>query len=462
MFEPSPSLVVLIALAASAAVAQPQDSQSANERNAAASAPGAPLPAPEPPPKSLAIWLGRVESDNLGRTPSEIDGSYDSLGLLLALGHTSTRFAASINGDLERRRYSPEEIDSETVGTLSAEAEVALVADRFSWTFSDYYGQGITDPFSGVGPNNRQQINVITSGPKIVLPAGRRTSVEISGTYSERRFDESSDVDSDSNFYELGLYRQASPTARLGIVASSNDVEYVDVLAPEYRIERVGLRYEKELSTGRVLADLGTNEVTTAGADSDEPRFSLVWTRSLTARSELGIRAAREFSDSSGVLEAVLAPGLEGASFTDVVVSPNPLEQERFGVSYVLTLSRTVASVELDSRRDEYLGNAAFDNDSTVTRLSLVRTVSPELSFGVVHEKVRRDFSTGEAAQSDDEDAWTGAWVNRAFGRRFNLGFSISRYDRKGLQSYDERRYELRVGYSPTASGSSAMGLAGR
>ena len=465
---------LLVAIAASGwAAAQPQveppeaappevDPRDAAPPDSEADAPEQALETIEPARQQFAVWYGHVESDNLERTTGGAEGSYENVGLLLGLGHTSTRLEASINADLEYRRYSLDTLDDETVGTLNAAADVDLVQDRFSWTFTDDYGQGITDPFSGLGPGNREKVNVIATGPRITLPFGARTSLEIRGTYSERRFAESSQVDSDSLVSELGLYRQTSSTARFGLIARSNDVEYVDVIAPEYRIGRLALRYEKQLATGRVLADLGTNEISATGFDRDEPLYDLVWTRSLTERSQLSVHATRELTDAGAVLGAALVPGIEGSSFTDVVVTPNPLEQRRFGVSYVLTMSRTVVSTEIGSWKDEYIGNPAYDNDSTTLHASFVRTISPRLTFGVSFDQIEREFADTVGAQPNGEDSWLSAWANRTLGRRFNLGAAIASYERDGFESYEERRYELRFGYSPTDSGSAAMGSIGR
>jgi hypothetical protein len=459
---PRPALLLVLASSGLAAAQPPVEPQTAPPPGSEAEAPAPPIETAGSERKELAVWYGHVESDNLERTTGGEEGSYESIGLLIGMAHTSTRLDASIDANLEYRRYSLDTLDDETVGTLNAAADLDLVRDRFSWTFRDDYGQGITDPFSGLGPGNREKINVIGTGPRISLPLGGRTSLEIRGTYSERRFEESSQVDSDVVLSELGLYRQTSSTARFGLIASWNDVEYVDVIAPEYRIDRLGLRYTKELATGRVLAEVGTNEISAAGFDSDEPLYNFEWTRSLTARSELSIRAAQELTDAGGALASGLAPGIEGGSFTDVVVTPNPLEQRRFRVSYVLTMSRTVLSADIGSWKDDYIGNPAYDNDSTMIHASFVRTISPRLSFGLVFDEIDRDFTDSAGGQPDGEDSWFGAWLNRTLGRRFNLGLAIASYERSGADSYDELRYELRFGYSPTQSGGAAMRSVGR
>ena len=455
-----PALLVAIASSGFAA-AQPQEDPEP------AAAPGSETGAPAQQPetteqeqKQLAVWSGHVESDNLERTVGGEEGSYESVGLLLGFGRMSRRLEARIDADLEYRRYSLDTLDDETIGHLIATAEVDLVQDRFSWVFRDNYGQGITNPFEGLGPGNREKINVFGTGPRLALPFGGRTSLELSSTYNERRFDESTNVDSDSVVSELGVYRQASSTSRFGIVASTNDVEYVDVIAPEYTIDRLALRYEKELATGRVLADLGTNEISAAGGARDEPLYNFVWTRSLTARSVLSISAARELTDAGGVAVAGQGPGIEDSPLNDVLVTPSPLEQQRIVVSYLLTMSRTTISASIGSWEDRYLGDQPYDNDSTVLHASFVRTITPRLTFGIGFDAYDRAFSDG--AQPDGEDSWVGAWLNRALGRRFNLGISIASYERGGVESYDENRYELRFGYSPTESGGATMSSVGR
>src|SRR5688572_27813491 len=159
---------LLVALASSSwAAAQPRaEPQEAGPPDSEAEASAQPLETTEPARKELAVWYGHVESDNLERTTGGDEGSYESVGLLLGLERASTRLDASIDANLEYRRYSLDTLDDETVGTLNAAADVDLVQDRFSWTFTDDYGQGITDPFSGLGPGNREKVNVIATGPR--------------------------------------------------------------------------------------------------------------------------------------------------------------------------------------------------------------------------------------------------------------------------------------------------------
>lgn len=458
MSKPSPRLAFLVALTSGGwAAAQSQES-----------APPAPPPSEieaggsEAQPETVGLYFAHVESTNLARTAAEIAGSYEGLGLLLGLEHASPRLDAAVNANLEYRHYALDDIENDFVGTLNAAAEIDLVRDHFSWVFSDAFGQGLTDPFGGIGPVNREEINVIGTGPRVDLPLGARMSLEIRGTYSERRFNESANVDSDALLSEVILYRQLSSTARVGIVAGSNDVEYVDVLAPRYQIDHWALHYEKRLATGRVAADLGQNEIGSGGFTQDGPLYSFLWTRSLRTRSELSVRAARELTDAGGVLADAVVPGPEGTSLTDVIVIPNPLEQQRLGVTYVLTMSRNVVSAEIGSLKDEYIGTALYDNDARTMHLQFLRTISPRLNLGIAYDDIDRKFSDAAGPQPDSDDSWIAVWLNHSLGRRMSLGFAISNYVHSSIGTFDERRYELRFSYSPTDSAAATMSSIGR
>ena len=108
----------------------------------------------------------------------------------------------------------------------------------------------------------------------------------------------------------------------------------------------------------------------------------------------------------------------------------------------------------------DLLTNTPFDNESTTLRVSVNHTISMRLAFNVAWDRTQRNFTTVTTAPRE-QDATLSASLNRTLGRHFNVAFGIADYERHGAQTYDERRYELRLGYSPT-QGNTALGLVGR
>ena len=438
----------------------------AQRPEAAQTPPTAPTPQaalanePETPPE-FAVWAGYAESDNLTRTTDPERGSYNSVGVLLSAAHDSTRLTGSINSNVEVRKYSLEDIDNETIGKVAGIANVHLVGDVFHWRFREDYDQGRTDAFSAIGPGNRETINVFSSGPRLDLTLGQRTTLTMNGDYSTRRYEDSVYVDSDSVVYDVGLLRTFSETTQIGIVARTNDIDYVDASIAPYTIDTAYLRYGKMLATGQALVEWGTNELSSQGSSTDAPYFFLEWFRDLTARSRFSLGATRQLTDSGGLAAPSISEAPPPAE-SDVLLSTAPLDRRGLQVSYLIAAPRTNASIRVTATEDRYFGDSTLDNDALTTSLAISHSVSMLLKFGLTVDNVVREFAGTAVAREDDEDQTMSAWVDRALGRRFSISLVLSQYRRRGNEAFDEDRCEVRFSYSPTGSASAALPSAGR
>jgi hypothetical protein len=375
--------------------------------------------------------------------------------VLLDLSSESSRVSTSLDLDLEFRNYSEDTIDDQPVGTLSGVADIDIVEERFDWSFEDYYSQGRTDALQAPSPLNREGINVFSSGPRVDLPLGQRTSLVLDANYQARRYEDSLSLDSDSVTRELGVVRQATQTTQLGLIASNDEIEYDQPGVSEYDIDSLSLRYEKRFATGGVRAVIGRNELEYVNVKYDGPLYDFNWSRDVATRSTLTFSATREFTDS-GSLFAPESSGPGGDDVTDVLLSPNPVEREQLGVVYSLMSDRTVFSVGTTMLDDSYVGDPTLDNDSLFGTVSFSRALSPRSGAGVAFDKVRREYSD-VALAGEEDDAIATFWINYALGRQFDAAFVATRYERDGLQSFDETRYEVRFFYSPSDSATTAL-----
>jgi hypothetical protein len=398
----------------------------------------------------LTVWGGYGDSDNIGRTVIPEDGTYRSLGLFLGLLRQTARLDAGINSDIEYRTYTDDLFEEETVGTLDAHALIDMVQDRFSWNFAGNIDQGQQDPFAARGPNNRETIKYFTTGPRLDVPFGR-TSLMASASRSTNRYEESTQVDNDNDYYELTLSRQARPTTVFALGATSRETEYDDGVAPSYEIEQLFLRVNKTLSRGTLNADLGTNEIASDAQSRRDPLLDFEYTRSLGARSTLGFTASQGFTNSGDV-------GTGGTAF----VTTDPFEQKSAGITYGLAGDRTSVSLSVNAGEEDYAGGSALDNDFQSTSFAVSYRATPRLNFGVRYERYDREYQDSAALSTTMEDATSGIWLNRTLGRRFSIALDVSRYDSTAIESVEETRTELRFAYSPTGDTSSALGSIGR
>ena len=399
----------------------------------------------------LAVWAGYGDSDNIGRTPTPESGTYRSVGLFLDLDRETARLDASISSDIEYRRYSIDSYDNETVGYFDGQALIDLIEDRFSWNFSERLDQGQLDAFAPIGPNNRETINVFTHGPRLDIPFGR-TSLGMSAYRSQRRYDESAQIDNENDNFEISLARQASRTASYALVASTSETEFEGNIAPGYEIDRVVIRMNKLQSRGELNVDIGTNEISSATQSQRDPVLSVDWSRSLSGRSDIGIAALREFSDS----------GNYAGDAAGTLVTTAPFEQKRLDVSYDLTGARTSVSLGMGIGEEDYAGGTTFDNDFENAYLAITYRSTARLQFGFDYDLYDRTSPVMAGPGSSQEDRTAGVWLNRLLGRSFSVALDISRYEGSGAFSVDETRTELRFSYSPTGDTAAALQSIGR
>jgi hypothetical protein len=393
----------------------------------------------------VSLWVGHVSSDNVSRTPNGDEGSYQTLGVSSSLANTSTRFEGEMYADLEFRTYSEQGLEDEVVGNFNGSATIGIVPDRFTWLFREVYSQAPTDLFAPVGPANREGLNVFSTGPELDISFGGRTGLRMSSIWMNRQYGQSVALDSDSLSSEVALYRDVSPTTTLGIVGGKTETEYDDSSVLPYDIESLRLSYEKMLASGGVVLEVGRDEVTIADQTTDGPLFNFAWTRAVTARGTLRIGAGRGFTDSGALLEA--RPDDLVNSEQDIVLSVYPTEQERVEALYTWMLDRSDVSLGYAKTQDSFIGDDTLDNQADTAILRVSHAMTPRLDIGFFFEEIRRDLTE---IQQEDRDTTLTAFLNRQFSSRLDLYLSATQYERRGTDDMDERRYEIRLVYSPT------------
>jgi hypothetical protein len=380
----------------------------------------------------VAVWLGHARSDNAARTTGSGRGAYNALGTRFNLVHDRGRLEASLVGSMEYRGYEDDIAEDERVGNLAANAEIGIVPERFSWLIGESYVQGRSDPFGADTAANRENVSVFQTGPNVNLNFGGRTSLDFSGTYSERTYDSSTFLDSEVLATELGIYRQIRPTTLIGVAASITEVDYQSTITG-YDIEAAFLSYERSLASGSVDLAVGTNELTTEQRTVREPYFELNWARTLTTRSTLTLSATSGFTDSGRLLE--LRPDQVAI---DVLLTSDATNRQQVALEYELDLPRTRVVAGAAVLTDEFEQNTALDSDGDEVHVGITRFITRLTTLGLDLHQVRRDFTvTG----TENEESFARVWLNRRFGQNLLLEAHVQRSENPDI--YTERLYQV-------------------
>jgi hypothetical protein len=388
----------------------------------------------------IAFRFGAGYSDNILRRSSlEESGTYTAIGTVINVARDTTRVNAEVTGDLEFRNYSTEGVKDEPYGDLNARAELYAVPDRFSWIVEDQFGQGRVDPFNAIGPGNQEQINIFSTGPALYLPIGERTELRLSTLIGRRTYGDSVGFDNDTLDSGIGLYRQLSSTAEIGLNFESREVQYDDSQL-DNTIERVYFSYKKTLANGTAALDVGGNSVDFISTSESQPYFNVSWTNDVSSRTTVAFDIEQALFDSSDNFRG-------GQTFEDPLRTTDVYERTSGGASVIVTPDRSRISASVRLGEDRYVNDNSFDNDMTQLRLTLERTVSERLTAGFDFNTVQRDFTS---SNQRDEDRRTSLYFVRAFGRQLSIDVKYEHISRGGVNTgtYDENSIRVMLLYA--------------
>jgi uncharacterized protein (PEP-CTERM system associated) len=210
-------------------------------------------------------------------------------------------------GALQYLDYQSGAYKSEFRGEFAGQLQWKMIPQRLDFVVEDYLSQQPIDITSGVTPNNRQQVNVLTFGPSLFLRFGESMRGQLDARYTDTYAEETQDFN--GKRYNLGahLFRQFNPLSSISLNAEGARVEYDNTLLDaDYRRYDGYAGYKRE--SNRLALDLIAGytriEPKNNDPDLDGPLFRgrLDW--ELSARSRLNARLAYQFSDIA--LDAVL------------------------------------------------------------------------------------------------------------------------------------------------------------
>lgn len=386
------------------------------------------------------IWMtiGANRSDNIRQAPVlEQSGSYKSLGLVSDWNHTSSRLDASLSSDLEYRDYSVDEIPNEVYGFADLSLEVHAVPERFSWLASSRIAQARPDAFQIDRPENREAVHILSTGPRLLLPMGRRTSFRLERVETRRSVDHQPLFDSDVGATTLAVLRRVSETTEVSLQSIRRDIEYSDPMLDK-ELSSTYLSFDRVLVNGTTSIAIGSSTVDFGQDDRSTTFVDAEWIRQLGTRSRMTLSFGRDFVDSfqdSDYYDQV-----------DLILSADVYKREALGLDFELDFSRSNLRVGAHSAKLSYVVDNAFDHEEETISADFLRSISSRLELGFGAYLSGREYR--QLAIDDDHKAWQVS-LRRLFTGPFSLRFVFDHLKREGLQSrgIDENTISVHLRY---------------
>lgn len=216
--------------------------------------------------RSLAVRFGLVHTDNLGRTGSASSSrggssTFETVGADIAVLREGNRIRAYSAGSLDFLLYSDSDFDNEVVGRLSSGLDIKL-APVLAWEFTNDIGNVRSDPYRASGPGNQQHVIVNATGPTLTVPFGTNV-FQASARITERAWEDNSLFDSEQTEGDIGLFRNLSPSRRIGLFLQERRTEFDSGVIPRYDAQLAAFQFRAEGSSTMVSLSAGMNRLRT-------------------------------------------------------------------------------------------------------------------------------------------------------------------------------------------------------
>lgn len=400
---------------------------------------------------NFELEAGVAYSNNISRVDAsrDIDELATSAGFSLNLKENSPRLALNVDSVLSFVGYQDNTFDNETRGFVTASAVVRLNEQNFSWFFSENQGQQIIDPLQAATPDNRENVNFFSTGPRLSLPLGARTRFNLDGNFSDVQYEERP-LDNQRFGGSIGFERALSQKRSLSLIVDAERIVYDDA-PPNAPIERqsVYLKLQTAAARGELSLNLGWNQVERSGIEGDGLLAELNWSREISAQSTFSLHAGTKFSDSGDIFRFIQSIDSRRDDTLDVQNVNDPFRLDTASVRYTFDQGRVHFSAYVFFEEENYEVRSDLDRDYSGITLNLARDLTRSLNGALFTTLSNRDYAT--TTRSDDDTTF-GFRLRWDISRTIGLNLRVQRIERSAgdaLFDYEENQAYLGLLFRP-------------
>ncbi|MEM6818406.1 MAG: outer membrane beta-barrel protein [Pseudomonadota bacterium] len=408
-----------------------------------------------------AIETGGAHTNNINRDIEDgLDETAAIVGLDFDLTADTRRIDSTITLDIEQRIYTKDTNDDETLGSFTGSIDFSLVENYLDWRVEDTFGQVLNNVFAPDNPQNREDVNVFTTGPVLSLGLGANNQVSLSALYRDVSF-EDSPQNNDGVTGRLSLIRNISRNRNLSINVTNGTVNFDREIDTDFDRRSATVAFSSQTSRSSLNVEIGRNEIIfdTDREDRDGTEINVAFQRTLNSRVQFAATYVQQLSDSAQLFQQFLADRNIGNFAGDGVGNPatdqnalaDPLEQRSGGVT--LTLDQRNGSIFASARLFDFDFDESDlqDRDGYQITLGANRNLPGGWRVGLSGSLNQNQFSSGR----DDDNLQVRLNVSKQLTRTLSISSSVAHIERDsnaGGQSFDEDVVRLTLVWQPTST----------
>ncbi len=398
-------------------------------------------------------------SDNIFREPTdERSETIRSAMLQFDVGRESQRLQMEAQGDLLYVDYRDDSFSSEARGNAYAELIADLVRDRLQWTIQDNFGQLRRDNLEPDTPNNREDLNVIRTGPRFIQPLGSRMDFQLSAYYEKDNYELAAE-DSTVQGTTVQFNRRVSERQNWGLTGARRSIEFDEDVFDDYDIGETFLTWQLEGARTLLGLDVGRSVIETqelsqdqASLDEDGDLARLSFEREIGTRGTLGFQLRSEFATTSDAFrfeQTALEPGFVPQARTGIA---DPFRFRAAALSYAIDGPTLRLDIELVAETERFTTTTASNRDLKGSRVSFGGELGQQWSWGTFVD-LRDEEYIGMQQQFDD--LTYGALFSFRPSDNMELSMTVSHEKRESdtaLLGYEETIARFQFAYDAVGS----------
>jgi len=394
------------------------------------------------------IILAHYDNLNLENQPSESDSSYE-VGMGLRVLEDTSNLLASINLDVSYIDYKNNVASDTANGQLYSRVVWRIKPEVFDWVLVDNFTQSVIDPLDSSAPDNRQNINVLSTGPDYNIRINSNNNLRLEGRFEKYNYENG--IDNDRLFSAMRWVHDFNSYVTLSI---NNEAEVTkfenDATNPKTRRNDFFLSSNYSRGLTSVDAEYGITQIkddSTRDLDSDRYLFSITSTRTRT--SVVTLTYEKLLSDTGNEVQRIdpsqqLIGNVLGSVANDVFVT------ERYYIEYVKNLTVGELNIDLSIEDISYDQLTILNESSESAYINLIWNL-PRGNNIIINANNRKTLFDDPATNREDIDRSYSAAFLYNLNRNINVNIeaiSLSRDSSIIAESYDDFRVLLSLRYA--------------
>jgi|SRR5580658_695898 hypothetical protein len=364
----------------------------------------------------LAAEAGMIYTDNAQLTPDGTGSGIGLIGLVGDLRHEGSRLDYQLDSDIAVARYTDGDYSTEVAGYLDGLADFKIVPGLFYWSARETYSQQELNPFLPPTPENLENINNLSTGPRLILRPTLRTTISLDAQYAYIYTTSPSSLylNLNSSRYsgDLSLERAFSNAASAYVTGSVQRVLFNDTttLVPtdtvigiieqpqtindDYTLSQAVVGYR--LTNTRTVLDLsgGATALRLNNETLHGGTWNLSLARVLTPSQRLTLRASQELTDAVGQLRQNLAQPVPSIT-AERLANGDPFTSRQYGIDWRFEGPRTSFELGALQYTDHYVENSTNDVTSKFVSALAARQLNPVLNWDIGIRYEHQSYQTG-------------------------------------------------------------------